>query len=252
MLLAFSAIRNFSLAATDGDIGKIKEFYFDDHTWRVRYLVVDTGGWLSGRRVLIAPRLLGQVDGVESHIAVNLTRAQVEQSPPIEAGRPLSRQYEEAWHRHYGLQGYWLAPEAVAFGAMPAVPSAAVVGAAAERRMQAGDPHLRSSGEVLGYAIHARDGDLGKLDDLVLDEGEWRIRYISISQSFWSGKRVVLSPEWIESVSWEDRRVVVSVDRETIKNAPEWLGAEPMTREYEERLHAHYERQGYWPLMPVV
>lgn len=247
MLLAFSAIKNYSLGAIDGGIGRVKELYFDDHTWHVRYLVLDTGGWLSGRRVLIAPRLLGVVDGVKSHISVNLMRRQVEQSPPIESDKPLSRQYEEAWHQHYRLQGYWLGPEALALGAMPAAPSAPE----AEHQMPAGDPHLRSTGEVLGYAIHARDGDLGKLDDLVLDSEDWRIRYISISQSFWTGKRVVLSPEWIEEISWDERHVVVSVDRDVIRNAPEWI-EEPMTRDYEERLHAYYGRKGYWPLMPVV
>lgn len=248
MLLTFSSIKNFSLAATDGEIGRIKELYFNDHGWRVRYLVVDTGGWLSGRRVLIAPRLLGMVDGLAAHIGVNLTRAQVEQSPPIDADKPLSRQYEEAWHTHYNLPGYWLTPEAVAFGAMP---SDAAIGAPVEREWQTDDPHLRSTGEVFGYAVHARDGEVGKLDDLVLDDDEWRIRYLSIEQSFWSGRRVVLAPEWIEELSLEEQRVMVSVDCETIKKAPEWLGAEPMNREFEERLHAHYERKGYWSPMPM-
>ncbi len=250
MLIPFSSIKNFALAASDGEIGKVKRLYFDDRSWRVRYFVVDTGGWLSGREVLIAPRLLGTVDGIKGRIPVGLTREQVESSPPIEADKPVSRQYEERWHQHYGLSGYSMTPETTAFATMPPMPVAVPMEVGAIDEAPAGDPHLRSTGEVFGYPIRARDGDIGEVDDVVVDDEEWRIRYLCISQGFWAGKRVVLSPEWIEEISWDERRVVVGLSRETIKDAPEWLGAEPMTREFEESLHRYYDRPSYWPPIP--
>jgi len=251
MLRQFSDIKNFALAARDGEIGKVKELYFDDQSWAVRYVVVDTGGWLTGRKVLIAPRSFGSIDEESKLIAVHLTKEQIENSPPIEADKPVSRQHEEEWHRYYGYPGYWLAPEAIAFGGMPAVAPWPVEnvaqGVGGPSTREPGDPHLRSTSEVAGYSIHATDGDIGHVDDFILDEDGWSIRYLVISRSWWPGKKVVLSPEWIERVSWEERKVFVPLTRDAIKDAPEWADPQPITRASEERLFGHYGRRGYWP-----
>ena len=245
MLRQVSDIKNLALAARDGEIGKVKELYFDDESWVTRYLVVDTGGWLTGRKVLISPQSLGLIDEEKKLVPVNLVKAQVEHSPSIDADKPVSRQYEESWHQHYGYPGYWLVPEAMAFGATP--PLLEVPPADREAR-EKGDPHLRSTSEVTGYSIHATNGDIGHVDDFVVDDEDWVIRYVVISRSWLPEKKVILATEWTDQVSWEERKVFVPLTREAIKNAPEWDDAQPITRAFESRLHDYYGRQGYWPI----
>ncbi len=249
MLRQFSDIKNFALAAHDGEIGKVKEFYFDDQSWAVRYVVVDTGGWLTGRKVLIAPRSFGMIDEKARLIAVHLTKEQIENSPPIETDKPVSRQFEAEWYRYYGYPGYWLAPEAIAFGGMAPLPDAvAAEQAKREERVTSGDPHLRSTSEVSGYSIHATDGDIGHVDDFLVDDSAWAIRYVVISRSWWPGKKVILSPEWIARVSWEEMKVFIPLTRETIRTAPDWDDTQPIGRAFEQRLHDYYGRRGYWPI----
>ena len=132
---------------------------------------------------------------------------------------------------------------AIAFGVVP--PLVPPPQAQAEREPR-GDPHLRSTSEVTGYSIHATDGDIGHVDDFIVDDGGWSIRYVVVSRS-WLGKKVILSPDWIERVSWEESSVFVRLTREAIKDAPEWDDAQPITREFEERLYGHHERRPYWP-----
>jgi uncharacterized protein YrrD len=248
MLRHFSHIKNFALAAIDGEIGKIKELYFDDQTWVVRYVVVNTGGWLTGRKVLLSPQTLGLIDDENKLIGVHLTKMQVEQSPPIDHDKPISRQYEEEWHRYYGHPAYWLEPGPIPLGAVaPGVGFASDIGDR-ESNISKGDPHLRSTTEVIGYSIHATNDDIGHVDDFLVDDDGWEIRYIVITQSLWSGKRVIISPDWIDRISWREMKVFVPLSRETIRDAPPWDDSQPITREFEERLFDYYGRRGYWPI----
>jgi PRC-barrel domain len=253
MLRPFSHIKNFALAARDGQIGKVKELYFDDQSWIVRYVVVDTGGWLTGRKVLLSPSSFGTIADESKLIAVHLTKERIENSPPIDADKPVSRQHEEEWHRYYGYPGYWLVPEAIAFGAVPIVTCVQAQAGVGEARRangseERGDPHLRSTSEVTDYAIHATDGEIGKVDDFIIDDEVWAIRYVVILRSWWAGKKVILSPEWIERVSWEEWEVFVPLSRETIKNAPNWDESHPISRTFEQRLFDYYGRCAYWPI----
>ncbi|HEY5777819.1 MAG TPA: PRC-barrel domain-containing protein [Terrimicrobiaceae bacterium] len=252
MLRAFHDIKNFRLAAEDGDIGKVKEFYFDDRSWIVRYVVVDTGGWLPGRKVLLLPRSLGTISEESRHIAVHLTKEQIEHSPSIETDKPVSRQFEEKWYRYYKHPAYWVGAEAVSFGTGPAAVAMQEQDVEEARKVESvqerGDPHLRSTSEIIGYSIHASDGKIGHVDDFIVDDEAWRMRYIVILRSWWPGKKVILSSEWIERMSFEAKEVFVALSRETIENAPEWNHAEPISREFEQRLFDYYGRPGYWPV----
>ncbi|MEO8053096.1 MAG: PRC-barrel domain-containing protein, partial [Acidobacteriota bacterium] len=107
MLRKAKDLSGYKLAASDGEIGKVKEFYFDDQSWTVRYLVADTGGWLSGRQVLISPYALDPANEGRNVIPVDLTKHQIEKSPSLDSNKPVSRQYELEYYPYYGWPGYW-------------------------------------------------------------------------------------------------------------------------------------------------
>lgn len=243
MLRRFTAIKNFALAASDGIAGKVRDLYFDDHSWTVRYVGVDTGGWLTGRQVLLAPPSFEKIDEAAELIGVQLTKKQIEDIPSIDADNPVSRQHEEDWHHYHGHPAYWLVPDAIVTGGP--VPVATPERGSSAPSESRGDPHLRSTGEVIGYSIHASDGDIGHVDDFIFDDEQWAIRYLVISRSWWRGKKVILSPEWIERVGWEDNQVFVPLTAETIKAAPAWDEAQPITRTFEADLFDYYRRGRY-------
>jgi sporulation protein YlmC with PRC-barrel domain len=247
MARTVSDLKGLTIAATDGDIGSVQDLYFDDISWTVRYLVVDTGGWLPGRQVLISPMATTGA-GAHDRIPVRLTRAQVEQSPSVESDEPVNRQYELRYSRYYGYPDYWAGPyrwgaTPYADEVIPTPPDLTVESVPPE----SGDPHLRSARDVIGYYLEATDGDLGHVDDFTVDDREWAIRYMVVdTRNWWPGKKVLVSPEWIREVSWPDSRVYVDLSREGIKSAPEFDPARPLEREYEGRLYDHHRRRRYW------
>lgn len=256
LLRPFQTLRGCTLAASDGEIGKVREFYFDDAHWTVRYLVVETGSWLTGREVLIAPHALGEVDPQSGTLAVALSQAQVRGAPPIETEKPVSRQYEARVHDYYGWAPYWggaaagpgmmLPPPALA--PLPAFAPPPEVTENLEATRPPGDPTLRSSAELTnGYTIRAQDGEIGRVEDFIVDVTDWGVRYLVIRTGAWFfGKDVLLAPEWIERISYPTAEVFVNLPRASIKDAPEYDAAAPLSRAFEQRLHDHYGRKGYW------
>ena len=244
MLRSLKTMFSYELQATDGEIGKVADFYFDDLTWYVRYLVADTGSWLAERQVLLSPLVLGWADAESKTFNVALTREQVEASPPIERDMPVDRQVEAELHRHYAWVPYWQAP--FPFAATSSAVVAAETGAE-EKREEQGDPHLHSVREVTGYHIYATDGDIGHVDDLVVEDDSWVIRYLVVDTGNWlPGKRVLMVPSWVQQVDWLERMVYVDLKRESIRNSPEFDPREPVNRDYEERLYDYYGRRKYW------
>jgi hypothetical protein len=244
-------LRGFTVGATDGDIGKVEEFYFDDESFTVRHLVVDTGGWLGGRKVLISPRALRDIDWSGKRVNAALTKAQVETSPAIDTDRPVSRQHEIEYYGHYGYPYYWTGPYLWGAEAYPLPLSDPTTSLETERHWawagEGGDPHLRSSAAVIGYHIGATDGDIGHVEDFLVDDATWAIRYMIVdTRNWWPGKKVLVSPEWIERVDWSDSKVHVGVTREQIKQSPEYDPSGPVKRDYETQLHKHYRRPSYW------
>ena len=254
MLKPSSQFKGLTIAATDGDIGSVSDLYFDDLSWTIRYLVVDTGTWLPGRQVLISPL---SVREVADKILVDLTRTQVQNSPPVEADKPVNRQQEEAIARYYDQRYYWEGPYRwglLAYPGMPPVPTTPIPAdgvteemVARERETPSGDPTLRSARDVTGYYIAALDGEIGHVDDFLVEARAWAIRYLVVAtRNWWPGKKVLISPEWIKTVSWADSQVQVDLRRDEIKEAPEYDPSRPIEREYESRLVEHHNRRKYW------
>jgi hypothetical protein len=235
MLRRTKSMRGYHLGAIDGEIGHVKEFYFDDVTWKIRYLVADTGKWLSHRKVLISPHAFGTVDSSERIIHVQLTREQVEHSPSIDADKPVSRQFEEEYFRYFGWPFYWVDP--LLWGSPSMTPIAAEPEDATEEKH---DTHLRSMEEVTGYHIQARDREIGHVEDFLVDDSDWGIRDMIVDTRNWlPGKRVLIAPEFIKRVSWEEAKVFVLLDSDSVKEQPEYHPDEDEIHDSALRAYAH-------------
>ena len=252
MLRKAKTLQGYKLDSRDGEIGKVKEFYFDDQHWAIRYLVADTGNWLTSRQVLISPYALVAVSKEEKHIAVDLTKKQIEDSPALESDKPVSRQFEDAYYGYYGWPMYWGGPYMWGYYSYP-MRDREKWRAATQAEKASWDPHLRSTHDVSGHDIEAADGEIGHVEDFIIDDETWAIRYLIIdTRNWWPGKKVLVSPQWIERVSWSESKVFVNLSRETIKQSPEYTEESLPTRDYETKLHRHYNRQGYWVDEPAA
>lgn len=240
------------IRAEDGkDVGRIDDLLFDDVSSTVRYLVIDSGSWLSNRKLLLTPVVVGRMLPEGDELGTALTKQQVEDSPLIDTDKPVSRQQEESLHQHYGWTPYWAAPMAPGvaapyWGAIPSVPKSesgsAVEKSEATAAVTNEDPHLRSSREVIGYYVGAIDGDIGHVEDLLIDEENWTVHYLVIDTRNWlPGKKVLVATDWLQSVDWHTRKIAVDLERERIKSSPEYDPSK-LDRDYQERLYQHYGR----------
>ena len=246
MLRDVMNMAGFAIAATDGAIGFTSDFYFDDKAWVIRYLVVETGTWLSNRKVLISPLAVGEPDWKFSTFPARLTRQQVRNSPDIDTDKPVSRQHELDYSSFYGYPYYWggsgLWGAAYYPGEMLTGTDHAESGAAAHD-----DPHLRSCKAIAGYHISAVDGEIGHLQGLLVDEESWAIRYLIVNTSnWWGGHLVLVAPGWIRDVGWLRRSLTVELTRQAIRESPPYDPARLPDRSQETLLHQHYGHEGYW------
>ncbi|MDK2745397.1 MAG: PRC-barrel domain containing protein [Nitrospira sp.] len=237
-------ITELTLCAIDGQVGSVQELYFDDHSWAVRYLIVKTGNWLFGRNVLIAPIAVAGIDDTNASMKFNLRKEQIEHAPPIDDVKPISRQYEEAYYRHFRWAPYWQ-PGTTVWGSP--VPDSEMATAGLDEPLLS-EPseltHLRSSAEVTGYAIHARDGEIGHIEDLVVDDEDWIVRYAEIDTRNWlPGKKVLVQTGRIERIDWPSRAVTMSLTRHAIQSAPDYDPSKLITPDYEIELFKHYGKE---------
>jgi hypothetical protein len=251
MLYKAQTLIGYNLKGLDGEIGTVKEFYFDDRHWTIRYLIAETGSWLSDRQVLISPYALMDVMNKEQHITINLTKKQIEDSPAISNDKPVSQQFENDYYGYYGWPAYYGGP--MMWGAYPSIPPNRGKSPEPNDHKKAWNPFLRSTKAVSGYYIQATDGEIGHVADFLIDPEAWAIRYMVVdTKNWWAGKKVLVSPQWIDRISWDDSKVFVKLSLETIKQSPEYTDDFLLNRDYETRLHKHYKRQGYWVDMPAA
>ena len=251
MLYRLHDVRHCVLDASDGEIGDLHDVYFDDRYWTARYMVVDTGKWLPGRKVLLAPECFGAPDVTARRIPVSLNREQIKDSPDRSTDLPVGRQREVELRQYYGWPLYWEAYPSLGVGAtvgMPAAPAAATrVPPNEPPESVQGDSDLRSAKEVSGYHLKVRDGEIGHVEDFLLDDEGWALRYLLVDTRNWlPGKRVLIAPQWAGGVNWAERQIQVDMDRESVKNAPEYNPERVVDREYENRLWDYYGVPGYW------
>lgn len=258
MLRTVDSINGYAIQATDDELGKIKELYFDDEQWGVRYLVVETGSWLSKRTVLISPYSINGIDDVDRTVRVSLTREQVKNSPDIDTHQPVSRQIEREYSRYYGYSNYWGGPYLWGVGGYPVYPmpdagSVPPMNQPERQRQEdlqaaADDVHLRSTDKITGYNILGTDDGIGHVEDFLFDDKDWAIRYLLVDTRNWwpGGKKVLVGSRWIDHINWIDSKVQVGLTRDQVKNSPEYDEEHPLDRDYEASLHTHYGQRGYW------
>lgn len=249
MLRSLKSHEGNTVQATDGSIGKVGDFLFDDAAWVIRYIVTDVGDWLKRRHVLVSPVVVRNT--IEKTLPVEMTRKQVEESPDITAHKPVSREREEILQQYWGWPAYWGALPGVAVPPVP--PDYTIQKAASEQNQeqtgnQEAKPYsLRSAREVKGYRMHATDHNIGHCSDLIVDTANWSIRYIVVDTgSILSGHKVLLAPYWIREIDWAGAAFVVDMESTKIKDAPKYDPNKPVNRELEEVLFDYYGRPKYW------
>jgi hypothetical protein len=252
MLWNTSTIKGYAIEASDGRLGTVSDFLFDDATWLIRWLVVDTGTWLSGRKVLLPPSVLGHVDMVREKFPIRSTKQEIKDSPNIDTDRPVSRQMESHVYDYYGWNPYWnngLYMGAYSHGLgyiggmMPPPISKSTRGdeRMAHARHEHDDPHLRSVTAVTGYHIHALDGAIGHVEDFLVEDADWSIHYVIVdTKNWWPGKKVLISPWSTKDIEWSNRLVNLSVGRQKIKDSPAYDRATTIDRTYERQYQKYY------------
>lgn len=252
------------IAATDGGIGHVRDLYFDDEAWVVRYLIVETGTWLANRKVLVSPMALQESNLGRGNFSSRLTREQVRNCPSIDTDKPVSRQHEVEFCRYHGYPYYWGSsgfwgagyyPGAMLTGIGYGGSDSEILARQVEQERLAREvdqrkrdnPHLRSCKEVTGYHIKAVDGEIGHVQGLLVDEESWAIRYLIVSTSnWWLGHQVLIAPEWITDVNWLHQKVTIDLTRKAIQHAPPYDPALLPDRLQETLVYEHYGRDGYW------
>lgn len=244
MLRNINSLTSHGILAADGEIGRVAEFFFDDRTWAIRYMVAETGGWLSGRKVLISPTALKRPDWGAKTFPVALTRAQVAGSPDIDTQKTVTRRHELELHAHYAWPLYWgdgFYAGSMSGGAL--FPPASGKEELPADKQPAEETRLQSTRAVAGYRLHAADGPIGHVRDYIIDDEKWLIRYLVARTGNWlPGRQVLISPHWIERVDWETSEVFVDLTREAVKESPPFNPALPVSADYESDLYDHYGR----------
>ncbi|MEB0059706.1 PRC-barrel domain-containing protein [Variovorax sp. LG9.2] len=262
MLRNTQQITTCAIDAIDGAIGHVKDLYFDDDAWVIRYFVVDTGAWLSGREVLISPISIQQSKWARDTLPVSITRDQVRNSPGTDADKPVSRQNEEQHAGYYGHPPYWggsglwgkddypgllVTDWGLGDDKRPWTTKKEDRVSSRGRSVSQEDAHLRSCRAVTGYHIHATDGDVGRVQELIFDDEAWAVRYLVVETSnWWLSHRVLIAPQWIRDVQWLDKSVAVDLTRAAVKGSPPFISTAELSREEEQGLYEHYDRKGYW------
>jgi hypothetical protein len=249
MLRSLHHIKDYKLKARDDEFGRVLDFLIDDEYWTVRYMVANTGRWLPGRKVLISPVSLKEPDWESREFAITMTREQIEDAPALETDAPVSRKYEMDWHDTVGYPYYWGFSYPWAYGPTPwdLMKADQVRGNSIDRDIGEGESALRSVEEVRHYRVSASDGDIGHVDDFIMDDETWAVRYMVVDSRNWlPGQKVLVAPDWLGTIDWASSSIETTLSCEAIKASPAYDPSAPINRDYEQRLFDYYGRPAYW------
>lgn len=257
-------LTGYDVFAIDGQVGVLEDFLFDDEKWTIRYFVIGVGNWLDKRQVLLSPICLDMVDQNRAGLNVIADKQTIKDSPDVLSEPPISRQQEVKIHNHYGWSHYWAGNEL--WGPHPSPRALTSLGRGKmgdeevddkvfeevrELQEKSQPTNLRSIKEIAsqltGYSISAQDGNFGHVDDVLIDEDTWTIRYFVIdTMKWWPSKHVIISPDWITDISWADRHVVIDLTQQDIKDGPVYDPDQTLSKPFEEEVHDAYKKKAYW------
>ena len=249
MKRSINSLIGYAIGATDGEIGKVKEFYFDDLTWTVRYLVVETGTWLNGRKVLLSPQALLTPDWKNEVFPINLTKEKIKNSPNIDTEQSVSRQREIEMYEYYPWTSYWgdgLWGGGMGLSGVMIQDHHPLAGAIrsendTDTKDSDEDSHLRSTHNVIGYTIHTIDGKIGDVEDFIVDDTSWKLDYLIVDTGHWfPGKKVLISPKLVKEIKWDSFEVILNVSEAGVKNSPEYKPGEAISESYLADLQNYY------------
>ena len=248
MLRSIKDIIGYSISANDGEIGKVGDFYFDDEYWTIRYMIVSLGDWLHDHGVLIAPSAFsGKPDWKKRVFPVNLTRHMVKSSPNMDTNKPISRQKESELNKYFQWPVYWQENEEKAIKPIVTVSAYKSDLSPQDKQKMIDASHLRSYMEVAKYNIKALNGDIGHVEDVIIDDEHWNIRYLVVdTYIIMPGGKVLVALDWIKDISWEDSSVNLGLTREEVQKSPVYDSTTGVNREYENKLFDYYGRPKYW------
>jgi uncharacterized protein YrrD len=259
MLRSLKEITGYTLQETDDVIGTCKDFLFDDGLWVIRYMVADTGNWLKHHNVLITPASMGEPNWQTERLQVNLSREQIEACPPLDSHAPISREYEISYHEHFEIPFYWMGADfregmpgidgiIKTVDDLPDIEDDIVE--ETDDKQTTEDPdkgQLRSAVEVMEYSVSAKGADTGRVDDIIIDDSNWVIRYLAIETgNIMPDRKVLINTEWIDSVSWENQCISLDLTPDAIQECPPYDPDEAVNRAYEVRLYDYHGRPRYW------
>ncbi len=251
MLIVPTALHGYEIEAVDGRLGTVKDFLFDDRSWRSRWIAVDTGGWLTGRRVLIHPSAFSTVDHDAKVMRVNLTQQQVKNSPTIDEHQPITIETERSQYQYYSWDPFWgdstigMMPGGPLAGSAQMIEGDGVLIADEANGYNQPDPNLRSIADVTDYHVAAIDGDIGHVHNMLIEDATFAIGYLILSTSdWWMGKNVLVTPRDVVSLQASERIITLNLTREQIKLSPQWDPSAVVRSEMED----NYPTKNYnWP-----
>lgn len=258
MLRKMSSLKGFKVQGLGDELGKLTDFYFDQHHFILRYLVIDTGNWLNSNKMLVSTTALEDIDYQSREILINLSAEELEDGPELNCNKPISKLMEEKLTNHFNWPVYWLNPYP---SGGPTVQSGTqmrekllnfrkLTDQEKQNQEKEIESNLRSFNEIKGYHIQAEDKEFGHLKDLFFDEENWIIRYLLIdTRNILPGKDVLIAPEWLQNISWNNQKLYLNKPKTEIKNAPEYIEGKSdhlVNPSYEEKLYNHYEEIKYW------
>jgi hypothetical protein len=253
MIRSLNTIRGAGIRATDGELGRCSDFLFDDRYWVIRYMVVDTRRWLPGRTILVPPAVLKSYAWESDEMVVDLTVEAVKNSPPLETDKPISQQYQERLFSHYQWPIHWAGSESWASAPFTETPVPPGSDTPSDKAPAPEESHLRSGREVAGYRIQATDDGIGHVEDFLVDEEKWTIRYIVVDTRNWlPGRKVLISPLWADIIDYRRAEMHLRMNRNAVENSPLYDPDKMLERGDEEALYAHYAESPYWKHTPFL
>jgi hypothetical protein len=238
-------VEDFAVRSSEGKIvGKVSDFLFDDLSWIIRYLVIDTSKTLGRQQVVVLTLSIAHIDWENRVIPVNLTTHNVKESPEIPAGTPIPRQIEQKIYQYYGRTPYWGAGTSLGAQAIADIVNNQKGGLVDKLTKNVFDSHLRSIQALSMFKMASSTGEIGRIVDFLTESNIWFIRYLVIERS--DRSHVLFSPQWIQEVNWPDEMMVTELNRGLIEKMPSYEYGTPVSRTFEEELFRHFDKTPYW------